>query len=235
MSSTLSTLATRAARQANTVSANTPLISPAQNAAYPNWKLNSFAQPNSASATAPIVDAQTIKEIQQQAHTEGFNAGQAEGHLLGHAAGYAAGVQQAQTEATQLNTLMQSMQASLNELDQQLAQSLLDLALEVARKMVLETLQVKPELILGIVNEAIGSLPHFNQNAHLILHPDDALLVRTQLGEQLTHGGWKIFDDAKIERGGCRIETSHSHIDATNEDRWQHIVDSIGQDKSWRN
>ncbi len=235
MSNAPFSLAARAAQQVNTASGSSSPASKEQMATYPHWKLNSLAQPNAAPVIEQTVDAHALKEIQQQAHTEGFKAGQAEGHLAGHAAGYAEGVQQAQSEAAQLNALMQSMQASLNELDQQLAQSLLDLALEVARKMVLKTLQIKPEIILEIVNEAIGSLPHFNQNAHLILHPDDAHLVRTQLGEQLTHGGWKIFDDAKIERGGCRVETSHSHIDATNEDRWQHIVASIGQDKSWLN
>ena len=94
-------------------------------------------------------------------------------------------------------------------------------------------LQVNPEIILKIVNDAINSLPHFNQNAHLLLHPDDAELVKNQMGEQLAHAGWKLFPDKRISRGGCRVETAHSHIDATTEMRWQRIVEAIGQDKSW--
>ena len=118
-------------------------------------------------------------------------------------------------------------------MDEQLAQSLLDLSLEIGRKMSGEILQVKPEVILKIVSDAISGLPHFNQNAHLILHPDDAELVRKQLGEQLAHTGWKIFTDAQIQRGGCRVETAHSQVDATVEARWKRIVESIGEDKSW--
>ncbi|HEU0282239.1 MAG TPA: FliH/SctL family protein, partial [Gallionella sp.] len=122
---------------------------------------------------------------------------------------------------------------ALNQMDEQLAQSLLDLSLEIARKMTGEILQVKPEVILKIVGDAISGLPHFNQNAHLILHPDDAELVRQQMGEQLSHAGWKIFTDAQIKRGGCRVETAHSQVDATTEARWKRAVESIGQDRSW--
>lgn len=156
-----------------------------------------------------------------------------EGYASGHQAGYAAGIQQAQIETAAIQTIMQNLQIALTQVDEHLAQSLLDLSLEIARKMIIEALQVKPELILKIVSAAIGSLPHFNQNAHLILNPVDAELVRKQMGEQLAHAGWKIFTDDKIKIGGCRLETAHSNVDATNESRWQCIVESIGQDKTW--
>lgn len=151
----------------------------------------------------------------------------------GRQAGYAEGMAQAQVNTAQLQALMDNLQTALNQVDESLAQSLLDLSLEIARKMVLTTLLVKPEIILKIVSTAIASLPHFNQNAHLLLHPDDALLVREQMGEHLAHSGWQLFTDEQIERGGCRVETAHSNIDASNATRWKHVVESIGQDTSW--
>ncbi|MGC2166138.1 MAG: flagellar assembly protein FliH [Gallionella sp.] len=147
--------------------------------------------------------------------------------------GYARGMQQAQADIGNIHSLMQNLQTGLNQVDQQVAQSLLELSLEVARQMVRESLQLKPEIILKVVSDAIASLPHLNQNAHLILHPDDAELVRTQMGEQLAHTNWRIFTDPNLHRGGCRIETAHSNIDAAVETRWRHIVDAIGQDTSW--
>jgi flagellar assembly protein FliH len=57
--------------------------------------------------------------------------------------------------------------------------------------------------------------------------------VRNGMGEQLAHAGWKIFEDAQMQRGGCRVETAHSQIDATPATRWKHIVASIGQDNEW--
>lgn len=190
--------------------------------AFERWELASFgphsANKQSGSALATVTELELIR---QQAHDEGYNAG------------YAAGAQQARAEAAQTHTLLQNLQGALNQMDEQLAQALLDLSLEIARKMTGEILHEKPEAILKIVNDAIGSLPHFNQNAHLTLHPDDAELVRRHMGEQLSHAGWKIFTDAQIGRGGCRVETAHSQVDATIEARWKRIVESIGRDKSW--
>ncbi len=198
--------------------------------AFQRWELASFdPEPKRVSAElSPAARALTAAEV-HNAQKQGYD----EGRASGHQAGYAAGMQQAQRETALLQTLMQNLQTALNQIDQQLAQSLLDLSLEVAHKMVTEALQIKPDIILKIVSTAISTLPHFNHNAHLILHPADAELIRAQMGEQLAHAGWKIFTDSKIEPGGCRVETAHSNIDATNPARWQSIVASIGQEKSW--
>jgi flagellar assembly protein FliH len=67
----------------------------------------------------------------------------------------------------------------------------------------------------------------------LILHPDDATLVREQLGDQLSQSDWKIHEDAQIKRGGCRIEANGSEIDASMETRWQRIVATIGLEDGW--
>lgn len=196
--------------------------------AFERWELASFdpgpgakyqGQGHMKSALTTVAE---VESIRQQAHDEG------------HAAGYAAGIQQARSEAEKIHELLQNLQGELNQVDEQVAHSLLDLSLEVARKMVSEILQVRPEVILKIVSDAIINLPHFNQNAHLILHPDDAELVRQQMGEQLSHSGWKILTDQQIKRGGCRVETANSNVDATMEARWKCIVESIGQDKSWQ-
>lgn len=211
--------------------------------AYQRWELASFdlqqPQPDTTAdtlrAAAELAElerktqeeslAAELEAIRQQAHQEGYAAGLE--------AGYQAGTQQGVAESAQIHALLEPFQQELNQIDAQVAQSLLDLALEIARKMVLETLKTNHEVILKVVSEAIGSLPHFNQNAHLILHPEDAELVRKHMGEHLTHAGWKLFTDEQIERGGCRVETAHSRIDASNEGRWQRIVEAIGQDKSW--
>ena len=195
-----------------------------QMTAFERWELASFDSHSNSKNTA-LSTAAELEAIRQQAQDEGFEQG--------HEAGYAAGIQQARAEAMKVHALMQNLQDALNQVDAQIAQSLLDLSLEVARKMTVEMLQVKPEIILDIVSEAISGLPHFNQNAHLSLHPADAELIREHMGEQLAHTGWKIFADKQIMRGGCRVETANSQVDATTEVRWKRIVESIGQDKSW--
>jgi flagellar assembly protein FliH len=206
---------------------SSPVIPKEHLTAFERWELASFdsnhvekiqSKAQTSVAQATVAEAENIRKL---AHDEGL------------AAGYAAGIEQARGEAAQIHGVLQGLQNELNQLDEQVTQSLLDLSLEVARKMVCETLQVKPEVILAIVSDAIGNLPPFNQNAHLILRPEDAELVRKHMGEQLSHAGWKIFTDPQISPGGCRVETAHSNVDATTEARWKNIVESIGQDKSW--
>lgn len=202
-----------------------------QMTAYQRWELSSFDQLGSpAKAGKAVLDT---KHLQQQAHDQGYSVGHSAGYAAGHDAGYAIGIQQAKSEAAQIHTLMQNLQDALGQTDQEIAQSLLDLSLSVANKMVHEALQIRPEIILEIIREAIRILPQFNQNAHIVLHPGDAELVRKHMNDELVHAGWKLFTDPKIERGGCLVKTTHSLIDATTEARWKRILESIGQDHSW--
>lgn len=199
--------------------------------AYQRWELPVFdvakegAEPNPA---AVLPTAAEVEQMHQQAHDEGYQAGYAEGAQRARAE-----EQAARDEAQRLTQMMAALDKELQQVDQQVAQSLLDLAMEIARQMLQQALKVKPELLLGVVNKAVAELPHFSQHAHLILHPSDAELVRSKMGEQLDHTGWKIFEDAQMERGGCRVETAHSQIDASLATRWKRVVSSIGQDKSW--
>lgn len=195
---------------------------------YERWELPNFGA-NNAEEAVVLPTAAQIESIQQQAHEEGHQAGYTEGHE----AGYSAGAQMAAQEAQRMAGLVLAMEQAFQQTDQQVAQELLALALEVARQMVQQALKVRPEILLSVINSAIGNLPHFNQGAHLIMHPDDAALVRAKMGEQLAHSGWKIFEDAHIERGGVRVETAHSQVDATLVARWQHIAFALGQDNSW--
>jgi flagellar assembly protein FliH len=194
-----------------------------QLSAYERWELphlgsNDKANKNAAKKESKpeivLPTAVQLEEIQRQAHDEGYQAG------------YMAGSQH-------ITALLGAMEQALQQTDQEIAQDLLNLSLEVARQMVQQALSIRPEILLNTIREAIASLPHFNQGAHLVLHPDDATMLRASMGEQLSHTGWKIFEDANIARGGARIETAHSQIDATLENRWKRIVAAIGEDSSW--
>jgi flagellar assembly protein FliH len=186
--------------------------------AWQRWEAPNFGAGGLRTGDVALPTAEQIEEIQRQAREEGFQAG--------HAEGVQRAVQENQRLADLLGLLEQQM-------DEQVAQELLDLSLDIAKQMLHQALKINPELVLGVVREAIGTLPHFNQSAHLILHPDDAALVRERMGEQLTHSGWKIFEDARVERGGARIETATSQIDASLETRWKRVVAALGQDTTW--
>jgi flagellar assembly protein FliH len=109
----------------------------------------------------------------------------------------------------------------------------LELALHLARNMVRTAFEVRPELILPVVREAIDYLPTLQQPALLVLNPEDALIVRGSIGHELDKSGWRIVEDGKLARGGCRIDTASNQIDAQIASRWQRLAHALGRDVQW--
>ena len=110
---------------------------------------------------------------------------------------------------------------------------MLNVALHLAKCMLKTALQVKPELILPVVQDAIDALPMRQQPALLILHPDDAKVVRDGIGEALEQDGWRVLEDAQIGRGGCKVDTASNQIDAQTAARWQRLTGALGKDLAW--
>jgi flagellar assembly protein FliH len=128
---------------------------------------------------------------------------------------------------------MNSLQCSLQALEQGVAEQLLAVSIEVASQVLRQSLRVQPELLLPVIREAVAALyPHQGHPA-LFIHPDDAALVRTQLGEQLSHNDWRIIEDATLAPGGCRVEVGASEVDATLETRWRRVISAIGLSQEW--
>jgi flagellar assembly protein FliH len=208
--------------------------------AYERWELDSFDpaatgtdQSIEVASASTIPTPEQIQMIRHQAASEGRAEGLSEGRSEGHSAGYQMGKNQAQEEIQQLQHLLGDLDDEIQHFDQRVSKDLLTLSLAIAKQMIGKSLKIHPELILEIVQESIRCLPHFNQHAHVLLHPEDAVLVRSYLGDHLNSTGWKIIEDTRIERGGCRLETSGSEVDATLPNRWKSVLSSISQDGNW--
>lgn len=187
--------------------------------AYQRWELNSLD--GSARSTVPLPTAEEVENTHQQAYQEGF------------AAGYREGKGKVDAELARLVQLMSALDGALNQFDETLTQNLLSLALDVARQMLREALRVRPELVLPVISEAVNSLPQASQHPHLKLHPEDAALVRSLMADELNNFHWKLIEDNRVERGGCRVETTSSEIDATMENRWKRILAALGREGAW--
>jgi flagellar assembly protein FliH len=168
---------------------------------------------------------------------EGRTQGHAEGHAAGHAEGFAAGSaegeQAAKEELEQLRTVAASFGDAVSQADETIAKDVLDLALRLARGMVRTGLDVRPELIMSVVRDAINQLPILQQPALLMLNPQDAELVRHGMAEELATGGWRIIENGAIARGGCRVETASNQIDAQVEARWQRLTHALAANVDW--
>ncbi|MBI2307793.1 MAG: flagellar assembly protein FliH [Rhodocyclales bacterium] len=211
--------------------------------AYERWELAAFdegeagglvppagdAPPAPEEAAIALPTAEDIERIHNEAYQAGYAAGQEEGRNAGHAAGLAL----AQAEAAQIAALGENLRQHLQQLDQQVGETLLAVAVEIAAQVLRQSLRIRPELLLPIVREAIAALPLHNGHPALYLNPADAALVRTHLGEQLAHNGWRIIEDGSVAAGGCRVEAAASEVDATLETRWRRVLDAIGTGGEW--
>jgi flagellar assembly protein FliH len=193
--------------------------------AWQRWELPAFESGrNTVRASLPT--AVELEQMQQQAREEASQAGYEEGRQRG----YADGLQQAAQENRHLVELANLLGQKVDDL---VVQELTALALDVARQVIRQAIKVQPELLHAAVREAIDNLPVFNQAAHVILNPEDAAMVRERMGDQLSHTGWKILEDARMARGDVRLETANSQVDATLAARWARVLAAMGQDAPW--
>jgi flagellar assembly protein FliH len=170
-----------------------------------------------------------VEAIREQARLDGYE----EGHAAGHADALALGKIESAKELEHLRALTDSFGTAVQQADQLIANDVLELALQLAKGMLKTALQVKPELVLPIVREAIEYLPVLQQPALLVLHPDDAAVVREGIGEELDKGGWRVIEDASVGRGGCKVDTASNQIDAQAASRWQRLTHALGQNVDW--
>ena len=209
-------------------------ISSLNQPAFKPWEMASFdgdphsvKKENYAGITLPTIEQ--ISGIQEQARQEGHNAGHAEGL----AKGYSEGQKKAALEAARLSSLADAFTTAVGKADETISQHVLDLAVDLARALLKSALTVRPELVIPIVKEAVRYLPVLHQPALLFLNPDDAVLVRARIGDELEKTGWQLTDDTQLGRGSCRVETASNQIDASLPTRWKRLASALGKDSDW--
>jgi flagellar assembly protein FliH len=199
----------------------TTTITRDQEAALKRWQPDTFAASAQAQRKTNLPTAESVERVYQQATEQGYQAGYTEG--------YAA----AREHGARIAGVLAGLTGEFAVLDQHIAEQLLQLALSVANQVLTTALAVKPELIVPLVREAVQSLAASGAPASLNLNPEDAALVKDALGEHLQHGGVRILEDKSIARGGCRLHSAGSTIDAAIDTRWRRVVEAIGTDTAW--
>ncbi|WP_426175854.1 flagellar assembly protein FliH [Massilia sp. TWR1-2-2] len=209
--------------------------------AYQRWEMNSFGddrpsvvakRPAAAAPVEPLMllpSEEELAAIREQARA----AGHEEGQGAGYADGLAIGRSEAARELEHLQAIALEFSGALAAADETIAADVLDLALHLAKGMLRSALEIKPELVIPVVREAIEYLPVVQQPAVLMLNPADMPIVREAIGEELDKGGWRVVQDASIARGGCKVDTATNQIDAQLATRWERMTHALGKDLDW--
>lgn len=195
------------------------VISREELSAYERWETPTVQVSAAAGSGNGMVTANQLERIQKQAYDEGF--------ALGHKEGHVAGQLQLRERAQQLQQLMERMHAPFADLDRQVEQELLLLVTTMVKQMVRRELKTDPGQVVAVVRDAMASLPVAVRNARLHLHPEDAALLRGALALNEDEAAWRIVEDPVLTRGGCRVVTDASYIDASVEARLATLIATL--------
>jgi flagellar assembly protein FliH len=122
---------------------------------------------------------------------------------------------------------------ALEKSDEQIADDVLSLALDIAKSMLKVKLNIDPAAVLPVVMGAIHYLPYVQKPARILVHHEDAQILREYLADEISSQHWQIQEDSNVERGGCLVETGANQIDASNEVRWKRISEALAQHNNW--
>lgn len=163
-----------------------------------------------------LMTAEQLEALQQAAREEGFRQGYEEG--------FATGREAVEENIQTWRTLINSLARPFDELDEEVERELIALAVAMTRQMVRRELKTSPDEIMGVVRTALQELPSQSAQIKIELHPEDATLVRKAMPEGESDKQWQLVENPAISRGGCRVITQTSRIDATVETRLNRIV-----------
>lgn len=185
--------------------------------AYERWELPLV------SGSGPSSTAAELESIQKEAYKEGFAMGQKNG--------FEAKKQELENIAASFRSIIETLTEPLKELDDDVVNQLAQLSMMIAKQVVRRELHTEEGEIVGIVREAMSALPASTRKIILNIHPDDSDLIRNafSLGDETESDElrWKVVEDPMITRGGCKITSENSRIDATVEGRLNRIINTL--------
>jgi flagellar assembly protein FliH len=170
-------------------------------------------------ASQPLATVGGLVDLQAEAHKEAFDQGLAEGREAGRA--------DVRAQVERLAGMIDALAQPFEQLDADVERELLTLAMALARQIVRRELKADPSQIIGIIREAIAALPVAAREVRVHLHPEDAAVVRENLATTESERAWVMVEDPIMARGGCRITTATSRIDARLESRLAAILSEL--------
>jgi flagellar assembly protein FliH len=159
------------------------------------------------------VNVMHLSLIEREAWDHGFKDGHVEGVKKGEAE-LAKRINEVNARIVALEAIIGTLARPLEQLDEQVETELTRLTLTLAKHLVRRELKMDPSQIIGIIRHTVALLPLATRNIRIHLHPDDAAVVREKLAAPQGDQQWQLMEDPLMARGGCRVSSDNSNIDA---------------------
>lgn len=135
--------------------------------------------------------------------------------------------------SAQLGQLVQNFDAEFLALEQQMAEALARTAVELARQVVRSEISARPEHVAKVAHDAVEALQLSARHVRVRVNPADYPLVLDGAGEAMKAREAQVLPDPDVPRGGCRVESDVSSVDASLAERWQQAAAAMGQTSLW--
>ena len=204
---------------------------------------------------APVISAQEMQAMVDQAVAEGYNEGMAkglaegrsqgfdEGKSLGHAEGFTQGQkegftqgikdaqaqadQQLQQELGKLSQLYHSLSSARDYVEAEVEQVLVQMSLQLAASLVQADLSQHQERLLNIISQGIDALPVGADLLQIIAHPQDEQWLQQHYHNAQVN--WQLVPDANLTPGSLQIKSKQSLVNLTLEHRWLQQVGLLSE------
>ena len=186
-------------------------------------------------AGAKGVNVMHLTLVEREAWEHGYKDGHVEGVRKGEAE-LAKRIAEVDVKIAALEAIIGTLARPLEELDAQVENELTRLALTIAKHLVRRELKIDPTQVIGIIRHTVSLLPLGARNIKIHLHPEDAAIVREKLARPAGDQEWHLAEDPLMARGGCRLTTENSSIDARFEASVAAVLSGLlGDDRNDRN
>ena len=171
------------------------------------------------SGSNKYLTAVQLERIQKQAYDEAYARGLKEG--------MAAGQSKLREQAQVFIGLANALHDPIKQTDEIIENEIVMMCMSIAKQIIRREISLDSGHIISVIREALAALPVASQKVRIFLHPDDVVLVRKVLAELNEDISWSVVDDLTLTRGGCKVITENSQIDATLETRIAMIASKI--------
>ncbi len=162
--------------------------------------------------------------VREEARQEGLAAARAEmAPLEAHV----------EEQSRRLAALLDLQTRPLARLDAEMETQLAELSIAIARQLLRRELRIDPSQVIAVVRETVGLMPVSARDVRVIVHPDDAALIRERLVTPHEQVAWRLVEDPMLGRGDCRVITDTAQIDARVENRLNAAIAALlGDERS---
>ncbi len=165
------------------------------------------------------------QEIERDAYSKGFAQGEKDGVDYGQ--------KSVQVVSAQLERIVRNLETLPARVLKDYREWLIGASLGIARQIVRREIRTTPEIVADLTGELLEEIEQHGALT-VYLNPGDLEIVEKKAGlaPQTEGKNFALRSDAKLERGGCRVESAIQLIDASIETMFEKLEKELLEPKA---